>query len=536
MMYRIDPAWSATVAEMEEALEPARFVECGASQEKAIGWTEPRGKANGPLVEAIAGQRMLKLMMEMKAVPGTVLTRKAKERAAQIEATTGRKPGKKETREIKEELKLSLLPMAFTKQAAVEVWIDPDARLLVLDVGSQSRADEVVTMLVKSLTGFSVTLINTAVSPAVAMAQWLTTQEPPPGFTVDRECELKATDESKSVVRYSRHALDIDEVRLHIDGGKAPTRVAMTWDDRVSFVLTDGLVVKKVAFLDVVFEGAKEGKDDGFDADVVIATAELQKMLPDLLEALRQLRPTELHQTLAQLGDQPTAGEHAVIVGGNTRVGEQVGVAKGFAKGFPLAIAHHRQEDLLVVLDAEHVIDAPGRDALGHGCGGLAGHGELQHVLGHQKDIVLEQRALHLLAPSGLRALRQRRHGANGTKHAAHDVVDAGAGPQRVARPACHVGQAAHHLHHLVQRGAMVVGARQKALVADVDQALVEFAQRGIVQPQLFHGLRLEVLADDVGGGDQLEHHLAAPGAFHVNGQAFLVAVEQGKETGASAQ
>jgi recombination associated protein RdgC len=286
MMYRIDPAWSATVAEMEAGLDPMRFVECGASQEKSVGWVEPRGEANGPLVEVVAGQRVLKLMMEMKSVPGSVVTRKAKERVAQIEASTGRKPGKKELREIKDDLKLTLLPMAFTKQASVLIWIDPEARLLVIDAGSQARADEVLTLLVKGLEGFAVTLINTAISPAVAMAQWLTTMEPPQGFSVDRECELKAADESKAVVRYTRHALDTDEVRQHIEGGKMPTRVAMTWDDRVSFVLTEGLLVKKMAFLDVVFDGASTGKDDGFDGDVAIATAELQKLLPDLLDAL----------------------------------------------------------------------------------------------------------------------------------------------------------------------------------------------------------------------------------------------------------
>ena len=289
MMYRIAPGWAPTRASMEAGLEPARFVECGASQEKSIGWTEPRGEAHGPLVEAVAGQLVLKLMVEVKIVPGSVITRKAKERVAHIEATTGRKPGKKETRDIKDDLRLELLPMAFTKQGSVGVWIDPVARLLVIDAGSQAKADEVVTMLVKCLDGFSVTLIDTTTSPAVAMAQWLTTQEPPQGFSVDRECELKSADESKSVVRYSRHPLDIDEVRQHIESGKQPTRVAMTWDSRVSFVLTEALQIKKVAFLDVVMEGAagsSKGKDDGFDADVAIATAELQKLIPDLLMAL----------------------------------------------------------------------------------------------------------------------------------------------------------------------------------------------------------------------------------------------------------
>lgn len=285
MVYRVAEGWSPSLEQLEEALDAERFVPCGASQEKSVGWVEPRGEAFGPLVEAVNGQRILKLKIETRGVPGSVVTRKTKERCAHIEATEGRKPGKKETKEIKEDVKLSLMPMAFSKESSVWVWFDTVANLLVLDAGSQAKADEVVTMLVKSLAGLSLTLINTEMSPQSAMASWLITQEPPAGFSVDRECELKAVDESKSVVRYVRHALDTDEVKQHVEGGKLPTRLAMTWDGRVSFSLTEGMQLKKVTFLDVVFEGASE-QDGGFDADVAIATGELRKLLPDLLEAL----------------------------------------------------------------------------------------------------------------------------------------------------------------------------------------------------------------------------------------------------------
>ena len=47
IVYRIGPDWSATVEHMEEALAPARFVECGATQQKSIGWIEPRGEKHG---------------------------------------------------------------------------------------------------------------------------------------------------------------------------------------------------------------------------------------------------------------------------------------------------------------------------------------------------------------------------------------------------------------------------------------------------------------------------------------------------------
>ncbi len=285
IIYRIAPQWAATLDQVEQALAKLPFMECGATQEKSAGWVPPRGELHCALVESINGQWITRFMVESKVLPGNALTRKVKEKADRIEKETGRKPGKKETRELKDEAKLDLLPMALTKQASMWVWIDPASRLLALDTSSQGRADEVVTQLVESLPGLSVSLIGTQTSPQACMAHWLKEQEPPVGFTVDRECELKSASEEKAVVRYARHPLDIEEVQAHIDAGKLPTKLALTWDDRVSFLLTDGLQIRKIQFLDSVFEGTK-ADDGGFDTDVAIATGELKKLIPDVVEAL----------------------------------------------------------------------------------------------------------------------------------------------------------------------------------------------------------------------------------------------------------
>jgi recombination associated protein RdgC len=87
IVYRIGAGWSATLAEIEERLAATRFVACGPSQEKSSGWVEPRGVAQGPLVESVAGQLVLKMMVETRALPASVVNRKAEERVAQIEAT-----------------------------------------------------------------------------------------------------------------------------------------------------------------------------------------------------------------------------------------------------------------------------------------------------------------------------------------------------------------------------------------------------------------------------------------------------------------
>lgn len=156
-----------------------------------------------------------------------------------------------------------------------------------------------VTLLVEGLPGFALALVDTQTSPQAKMAHWLMTQEPPAGFTADRETELQAADESKAVMRYARHPLDIAEVRQHIEHGKLPTKLAMTWDERVSFVLTEGLQIRKIALLDAVMDGQSQD-DGGFDTDVTIATGELSGLIPDLIEALGG-------EGLTRLGDLPAS-------------------------------------------------------------------------------------------------------------------------------------------------------------------------------------------------------------------------------------
>jgi recombination associated protein RdgC len=289
IIYRLGPDTSTTLAQLEDALEKARFIPCGATQPQSVGWVPPRGNAHGPLVEAVGGHWLMRLSIEQRVLPGSVVKRRTDELAAQVEQATGRKPGRKQSKELKEQALMELLPMAFTKQSALQVWMAPAERLLMLDTSSAARADEAITLLVKSIEGLAVNHLHTEVSPAAAMAEWLASGEPPASFTVDRDCELKSADEMKSVVRYARHPLDIDEVREHIAQGKQPTRLALTWDSRVSFLLTDVMHLKKIDFQDVVFEGRGAGPtnaDEEFDANAAIATGELIQLIPDLVDAL----------------------------------------------------------------------------------------------------------------------------------------------------------------------------------------------------------------------------------------------------------
>lgn len=92
IVYRIAPQWQVELTQVEEALAKAPFLECGATQEKSLGWVPPRGDAHGPLAESVGGQWILRFMVESKVLPGSVLARRVKEKAERIEQETGRAP------------------------------------------------------------------------------------------------------------------------------------------------------------------------------------------------------------------------------------------------------------------------------------------------------------------------------------------------------------------------------------------------------------------------------------------------------------
>lgn len=316
--YRIDPSWTAPDSQaLEDALAFLRFAPCGATQPDSHGWVAPRGQAHGALAEWVGGQLILAFKGETKSVPGSVVKERLDERVARIVDETGRKPRASHKKELKEEIVRELLPQAFSRKSLTTVWIDPEARLLVVGVGSVAKADRVTSALVETMSRagapLRLDLVRTNTSPAVAMSAWLATREAPAGFTVDRECELKQPDDTGSAVRYVKHTLDIDEIGEHIRQGKVPTRVALTWDARVSFVLNADLGLQKIEFLDVVLEGRSkpEGKDEEFDANVALATGELGRLLPMLFEALDGEQAEEGDDT-GRLAAAPTAANDPV--------------------------------------------------------------------------------------------------------------------------------------------------------------------------------------------------------------------------------
>jgi recombination associated protein RdgC len=291
-LYRLPTNWDMTVERLDEQLGRLRFRPCGSQELASQGWMARQ--PDGPLVHSVGGQWLIALGVEQRLLPSSVVKQVAEDRAEEIEAQQGYKPGRKQMKEIKEAVTQELMPRAFTRRRRIFAWIDAQAGWLVVDASSRSAADSVVEALHKSLDELPLKLLNTRRSAGSAMTEWLVANEAPGAFTIDQDCELRAVTEEKSAVRYVRHALDGKEVREHIEAGKQASRLALTWDERLSIILNEKLELKRLQFLDVVTESASDGlaADEQFDSDFALMTAELRNFIPALIEALGGEEPT----------------------------------------------------------------------------------------------------------------------------------------------------------------------------------------------------------------------------------------------------
>jgi recombination associated protein RdgC len=289
IVLRVPAGWDIDVDTLADALLPQAFTEATSVEETRLGWVPPR-EGDTSLVYANGRQMLIAMRQEKKLLPARVVTQFVKQRAEKIEADEGFKPGRKRMKELKELVRDELLPRAFSLSSDMRAWIDPVGGWLVVDAASQSRADELLGLLAKAIEGFPGRPLKVNRSPAGEMTAWLVADEAPARFSIDQDVELKARD-GKASVRYANQSLDADDVTRHTKAGKQCTKLALTWADRVSFVLTDGLAIKRVRPLDVLKEsaaGSAAGDDveERFASDWVLMTGELSALLAGVVDAL----------------------------------------------------------------------------------------------------------------------------------------------------------------------------------------------------------------------------------------------------------
>ncbi len=273
--------------DLEAKLKDNALQPCGSFEMESRGWVAPR--SGDRFLHSLQRQWLISFGVNQKLLPGSIVTQVAKERAEKLAEKQEHPVGRKQMRDIRERVLEELMPKALSRRRTMGTWIDPVNHWLVIDTAADKKADE----LLESLLGADIELepkrLECQQSPSAQMTLWLSSGKVPAPFTIDQDLELKASGDSRATVRYVNHPLEGKEIRDHIAGGKTATRLGMTWKNRLSFVLTDQLQIKRVAFLDILKDETQDQAEDAeeqFDIEFALMTGELAAMLADLVEAL----------------------------------------------------------------------------------------------------------------------------------------------------------------------------------------------------------------------------------------------------------
>ncbi|MDE9479604.1 recombination-associated protein RdgC [Xenorhabdus bovienii] len=290
MVYRMTRDIQISAETLETQLSALAFTPCGSQDMMRVGWVSPMGSHGETLTHAAGNQILICMQREEKILPSSVIKKELWIKIEKLEGEQHRKLKKTEKDSLKDEVIHTLLPRAFSKESQTYLWIDNDNQRIVVDANSAKRAEDALALLRKTLGSLPVTPMMLANPIELTLTDWVSKNELPKEFMLQDEAELKAILEEGGVIRCKHQDLITDEIATHIESGKYVTKLALEWEERIQFTLSDDFTIKKIKFS----EALRDQNDDidredvaqRFDADFVLFSGELSRMFDSLINAL----------------------------------------------------------------------------------------------------------------------------------------------------------------------------------------------------------------------------------------------------------
>ena len=184
-----------------------------------------------------------------------------------------------------------LLPRAFVRPGRTDALLDLTHGLCIVDSSSRKSAENVVSEIRHALGSFPALPVNAEVAPRSVLTGWIAGEPLPEGLSIGDECELKDAADKGAVVKCQRQELQGDEIAKHLESGKQVTKLALTLDDHVSFVLGEDLIVRKFKLLDGAVDSLESTERDDvraeLDARFALMAAEAKRLFNVLEPALK---------------------------------------------------------------------------------------------------------------------------------------------------------------------------------------------------------------------------------------------------------
>jgi recombination associated protein RdgC len=282
---------SLDLSNLDAQLEQTRLKPVGALELSSRGFVSPFGRDGEALSHRIGDALWLTVGGEDKLLPSSVVNDLLQKKLAELEQREGRKPGGRTRKRLKEDLVHELLPRAFVRPTRTDALLDLEHGLCVVDTSSRKNAENVVSEIRHALGSFPALPLNAEVAPRAVLTGWIAGEPLPDGLSLGDECELKDAADKGAVVKCQRQELTGEEIGKHLESGKQVTRLALTLDDHVSFVLGEDLVLRKFKLLDGAVDQLESTERDDLraelDARFALMAGEVQRLFSVLEPALK---------------------------------------------------------------------------------------------------------------------------------------------------------------------------------------------------------------------------------------------------------
>jgi len=282
---------SLDLSDLDTHLEQTRLKPVGPLELSSRGFISPFGRDGEALSHRIGDALWLTVGSEDKLLPSAVVNDLLQKKLAELEQREGRKPGGRTRKRLKEDLVHELLPRAFVRPGRTDALLDLEHGLCVVDTSSRKSAENVVSEIRHALGSFPALPLNAEVAPRAVLTGWIAGEPLPDGLSLGDECELKDAADKGAVVKCQRQELTGEEIGKHLESGKQVTRLALTLDDHVSFVLGEDLVLRKFKLLDGAVDQLESTERDDLraelDARFALMAGEVKRLFSVLEPALK---------------------------------------------------------------------------------------------------------------------------------------------------------------------------------------------------------------------------------------------------------
>ncbi|KGJ91838.1 recombination-associated protein RdgC [Colwellia psychrerythraea] len=273
--------------DLEKHLSEHLFTPLGSTEIAHFGWINALGKHGDTSVHTANGNFLICARKEEKMLPASVIKDMVEKKVNLLEQEQGRGATKKEKEQFKEDITFELLPRAFSRITDTHAYISPVNNIIVINSSSRGKAEDLLALLRKVLGTLPVTSFDPDICVDETMTDWLNNQSLGGKFTLGMEAEFNALGDDGAIVRVKNQDLIGDEIKSHLDADKYVVKVALEWDESLSFILCDDLAIKRLKFFDVIHEQNDDIDSDDvvakLDADFALMAGEINRFIIDLL-------------------------------------------------------------------------------------------------------------------------------------------------------------------------------------------------------------------------------------------------------------